>query len=71
MKIGNKYKRKLPVYICNGETVIITVTDIPKDDFNFHDFFGSYKDSQGNLHTGKFYLKDCESIKAVLTIHSK
>ena len=64
MKIGDKFKRTLPKWICNGETVIITVTHILKNDFNFHDFYGEYKDSQGNLHKGQFYLKECEPITA-------
>ena len=59
IKVGDTVKRQLPKWICNGETVVVTVSKILKNDFNFHDFYGEYRDKQGKLHYGKFYFKDC------------
>ena len=62
MKKGDTYLCKLPKWICNGETVVVTIEKLCKKDFNCYDFEGSYYDKTGKLFQGKFYEKDLKKL---------
>lgn len=66
MNIGDQYLRTLPPWIDDGRQVVVTVTRVLEgiEALNGHQVEGTWVDSQGGAHRGKFYLKDltwCDS----------
>jgi len=70
IKVGEQYWRTLPSWIDGGRRVVVTVTRVLRDTdlveaLNGHDLEGTWTDSRGKAHRGKFYLGDLTEIPAI------
>ena len=60
MNIGDRYLRTLPSWIDDGRRVMVTITKILEgiESLSGHQVAGTWVDSRGKSHRGKFYLRD-------------
>ena len=60
MNVGDQYLRTLPSWIDGGRQVVVTITRILGgiEGLNGHQVEGTWVDSRGKSHRGKFYLRD-------------
>jgi len=67
IKVGQQYLRTLPKWIDGGRRIVVTTTKVLSgiDALNGHDLEGTWIDSQGKAHRGKFYFKDLTVVPAI------
>lgn len=60
VKRGDKFLYTLPSWIDNGREVVVVavtvLTPFGRNSFNGHDIIGTWVNSKGKTHRGKFYL---------------